>query len=461
VKHTLNESILRLYDIRGEFGKTLNNKDAFFIGKAFASIVRNDGGLRIAVARDGRLSSPELTDSLVQGLVSCGTDVYLTGLVPTPALYFAVHDLNLDAGVMVTGSHNPKEHNGFKLLLSDKPFYGEDIKKLAKIVYDQRYLDSPKVGQIFDVDILDNYLNAVFSKINFAHPINIVWDCGNGAAGAVIKRLSARVPGHHALINEQIDGNFPGRSPDPTAKGSMDQIHQLIMEGSYDLGIAFDGDADRLVVLDNKGRIISGDQLLCLMARDVLEKHPGAKIIADIKSSLVFFDEVKRLGGVPVMSSTGHSLIKAKMRETGALLAGELSGHLFFSDDWYGFDDALYSSVRLASFLTNQNKSLSDLLDDLPKTFSSPEIRISCSRDRAFEILETLSRELALEPSLEIKTIDGLRVKSEYGWWLLRASNTQDVMVARAEAKTQENFVKIEQQLYSILKRFGLQYRRG
>jgi phosphomannomutase len=459
VKYTLNESILRLYDIRGEFGKTLRSKDAFFIGKAFASLVRNAGGCRIAVARDGRLSSPELADSLVQGLVSCGADVYLTGLVPTPALYFAVHNLNLDGGIMVTGSHNPKEHNGFKLLLGDKPFYGKDIKKLADIAHDECYFDLPKAGQTFDIEILDNYINAIFSKIDFAHAINIVWDCGNGAAGAVIKRLSARIPGHHALINEQIDGNFPGRSPDPTAKGSVSQIRQVIMEGSYDLGIAFDGDADRLVMLDNKGRVISGDQLLCLMARDVLEKHPGAKIIADIKSSFVFFDEIKRLSGVPVMSSTGHSLIKAKMRETGALLAGELSGHLFFSDDWYGFDDALYSSARFAGFLTNQDKSLSDLFDELPKTFSSPEIRINCSRDRALKIIETLSQELASDSSLEIETIDGLRVKNEYGWWLLRASNTQDAIVARAEVKTQESFTKIKQQLYSIFKRFGLQYK--
>jgi phosphomannomutase len=459
VKHTLNESILRLYDIRGEFDKTLCSKDAFFIGKAFASIVRNAGGRRIAVARDGRLSSPELTGFLVQGLASCGADVYLTGLMPTPVLYFAVHDLNFDGGIMVTGSHNPKEYNGFKLLLDDKPFYGEDIKKLAGIVRNQCYFDSPKVGQTFDVDILDDYINAIFSKINFARSINIVWDCGNGAAGAVIKRLAAKVPGHHVFINEQIDGNFPGRSPDPTAEGSMDQIRQVIMEGSYDLGIAFDGDADRLAVLDNRGHIIAGDQLLCLMARDVLEKHPGAKIIADIKSSLIFFDEIKRLGGIPLMSSTGHSLIKAKMRETGALLAGELSGHLFFNDDWYGFDDALYASIRLVSFLTGQGRSLGDLIDELPKTFSSPEMRIRCPRNSALQIIETLSRELALDPDLEIEAIDGLRVKSKCGWWLMRASNTQDVMVARVEAKTQKDFMEVERQLCLIFKRFGLQYK--
>ncbi|MDR1475690.1 MAG: phosphomannomutase/phosphoglucomutase [Holosporales bacterium] len=459
--HGLDESIIRLYDIRGEFGKNLSCEDAFSVGKAFASVVKNVGGRCIAVARDGRLSSPELADALIEGIISCGVDVYFAGLAPTPALYFAVHSFQLDGGIMVTGSHNPKEHNGFKMLLGTRSFYGKDIKNLAGLIDSQSYFASYHIGQINEVNILDKYVNTIFDSLRFDKTMKIAWDCGNGAASVVIGKLSAKIPGQHLLINAHVDGNFPARSPDPTTLGSLCCLQREVIKNACNLGVAFDGDADRLVVLDDKGHIISGDQLLCLLARDVLSKKPGAKIIADVKTSDIFFDEIKRLGGIPLMSATGHSLIKAKISETGAVLAGELSGHMFFADEWYGFDDGLYSAARFISFLSRQDKALSAIFDELPKTFSSPEIRVPCPENDKSELLKKLSQELISDPELKVKVIDGLRVSNKHGWWLLRASNTQDAFVIRAEAKTQNDLTKLERHLRLTLTKLGIKRQRA
>ncbi|MDB5408953.1 MAG: exoC [Rhodospirillales bacterium] len=429
--HRFNPTILREYDIRGIVGDTLHPADARAIGRGFARLLGAQGGSRVAVGYDGRLSSPSLEAALVKGLSESGIDVVRVGLGPTPMLYYAAYTLPVDGGIMITGSHNPANYNGFKMVIKKKPFFGADIQQLGKVAADGDFPSG--AGSVREESVLDSYVARILKDYDGSRKLKIAWDAGNGATGEALVKLTRTLPGEHFLLNETIDGNFPAHHPDPTEAKNLVQLQQLVAEKGCDLGIAFDGDGDRIGVVDGKGRILWGDQFMALLASDVIRAQPGATIIADVKASQVLFDEIARMGGTPLMWRTGHSLIKTKMAETGAPLAGEMSGHIFFSDRYYGYDDALYAAVRLLGILSRGSTSLADFRDSLPAVVNTPELRFPCSETRKFAVVDEV-RDRLRKSGAEMSDIDGVRVKTADGWWLLRASNTQDVLVARAEA---------------------------
>ncbi len=342
--HRFDATILREYDIRGIVGETLHEADARALGRAYAKILVENGGRSVAVGRDGRLSSPALETALVDGLTASGIDVARVGLGPTPMLYFAGHTLGVDGALMVTGSHNPANHNGFKLMLGKKSMYGDDIKRLGAVAASGDFVSGQ--GRAETRLVKDAYVARLLKDFSGTRKLRIAWDAGNGATGEVLQAITARLPGEHILLNETIDGRFPAHHPDPTEPENLLQIQDIIRRNKCDLGIAFDGDGDRIGVVDGDGNILWGDQLLVVLAKEVLAAQPGAQIIADVKASQVLFDEITRMGGKPLMWRTGHSLIKSKMAETGAPLAGEMSGHIFYADRYYGYDDALYAAIR-------------------------------------------------------------------------------------------------------------------
>ncbi|HTW54322.1 MAG TPA: phosphomannomutase/phosphoglucomutase [Stellaceae bacterium] len=457
VGHRFNPAILREYDIRGIVGKTLFAADAEALGRAFAATLARTGGRRVAIGYDGRLTSPELAAALVEGLAAGGADVVRIGRGPTPMLYFAAATLGVDGGVMVTGSHNPPDHNGFKMVLGGKPFYAEQIQELGRTALALGAPEGPR-GRVEDHAIADDYLARLAGDYDEGRPLSVAWDPGNGATGEIVSRLTQRLPGTHHLINAAIDGHFPAHHPDPTLPENLVQLQQEVTRRGCDLGIAFDGDGDRIGVVDAKGRILWGDQLMIVLARDVLKRHPGAPIIADVKASDVLFAEIARAGGKPVMLPTGHSPIKAKLAELKAPLAGEMSGHIFFGDRWYGFDDAIYVAVRLLGILAQSAESLAEIADRLPVMFNTPELRIDCDEDRKFPIVAEIAERLRRRGA-DVIDIDGVRVKSPDGWWLVRASNTQAVIVARAESTTNAGLARLKGEITRELAESGLRVR--
>jgi len=455
--HRLHPSILREYDVRGIVGETLSEADAQWIGRAFATILVRQLGRApiIAVGRDGRLSSPSLESALISGLISAGAEVRAVGCGPSPMLYFAVHHLNTDGGIMVTGSHNPPTHNGFKLMIGRKPFFGAAIQDLGRMIAGGDVVGGK--GGTETVAVLEDYVARLATELADVDlsGLHVGWDAGNGAAGEAMALLSQRIGGRHVLLNETIDGNFPAHHPDPTEPKNLVQLQETVARQKLDLGIAFDGDGDRIGAVDAKGRIIWGDQLLSVLARDVLKDKPGSSIIADVKASQVLFDEVARLGGRPLMWKTGHSLIKVKMAETGSPLAGEMSGHIFFADRYYGFDDALYAAVRLLKAIVRNGGDLAALRDQLPSPVNTPELRFPCADDRKFAVVGEV-RDRLKDAGADFDDIDGVRVKTADGWWLLRASNTQAVLVARAEARDEAGLERLKADLGRQLEQSGV-----
>ncbi len=451
--HSFDPSILREYDVRGIVGETLTADDARALGKSFGTRLTESGGASVAVGYDGRTTSPELAEALVAGLMSCGLAVRQVGMGPTPMLSFAIKHLPTDGGVMVTGSHNPPEYNGFKMTLQGKPFFGVDIQGLAELVDSTAFATG--AGSVDEIDIRDAYVARLAEEFQSTRMASIAWDPGNGAAGDVLNRLCTAMPGHHYVINGIVDGTFPGHHPDPTVAENLAELQSHVKENDCELGIAFDGDGDRIGAVDGQGRILWADQLMMLFAEDVLYRDPGASIIADVKSSQALFDEIGRLGGDPVMWNTGHSLIKSKMAELSAPLAGEMSGHIFFADRYYGFDDALYAAVRLLSLLERRQTSLAALYDQMPVMCNTPEVRFPCSEDRKFAVIDEVAGRLA-SANADVTTIDGVRVNTPDGWWLLRASNTQDVLVARCESDDEDGLARLKQDLCDQLGESGL-----
>lgn len=436
----LHTSILREYDIRGTYGKTLFDETAHEIGLRFGTVLKKLGGQRVALARDGRLSSPSLFENLAKGLTQAGCDVLDVGLGPTPMLYYAVKKLGTHAGIMVTGSHNPPQDNGFKMLLDSRPFYGDDVRGLAHV----EPVISETLGRQDNHPILEEYTQRLLENLNFGAETHVVWDTGNGAAGEVIEKIIGRLPGTHILINGAIDGTFPAHHPDPSEPHNLIQLQEAVNKAGAQMGIAFDGDGDRVGVIDGQGRILLGEHLLEIFAAHVLTKNPGASIIADVKTSQSFFDKVASLGGKPIMCATGHSLIKVKMKETGALLAGEMSGHMFFADDYYGYDDGLYSALRMVEILS-QGFDLQKFVDQRPKVYGTPELRIPCPDEEKFVVVDQIKDRLRLE-NVPFNALDGVRVSNANGWWLLRASNTQAVLVARLESPTEEGLSELKEE---------------
>jgi phosphomannomutase len=456
--HNFDKTILRAYDIRGVYNENLTKKDAFYLGKSFASYLNKNGKNKISIGYDGRLSSPSLKESLIKGLKESGLEVYDIGIGPSPMLYFSIYHLNVDAGIMITGSHNPANYNGFKIALRDRPFFGDDILGLDKVNREQDFIDSE--GIVKNIDLIDDYVDRVLKNSLAKNPeskLKIAWDAGNGAAGEVMRLASLKIFTDNHLLYEKIDGNFPNHHPDPSNEHNLSDIKELISKNNLDLGIAFDGDGDRIGVIDDEGIMLYPDQLLILYARDVLKKYPNANIIADVKASQSLFNEIEKAGGNPIMYKTGHSFIKSKMQEIDAKLAGEMSGHIFFADDYYGYDDALYAAIRIIDILIKDGRKLSEIRKSLPQTYSTPEIRIESDDSKKFDIVKKLQFDLKAK-NIDFNDIDGVRVNSDNGWWLIRASNTQPILVARCEANSKKNLDKLVENLKSILSEYNLTF---
>ncbi|MEO1016791.1 MAG: phosphomannomutase/phosphoglucomutase [Pseudomonadota bacterium] len=452
-RHRFHPSLLREYDIRGIVGETLFKADAVAVGRGFGAQVMRDGGRCVAVGYDGRLSSPDLEDALVKGLTASGIDVIRIGLTPTPMLYFAVHELGVDGGIQVTGSHNPPSHNGFKMMAGQRSFFGDRIQQLGKDVSAGDLTSGD--GQVEFVDVFDVYIDRITRDFAGSREIDVAWDAGNGAAGPAMEAVAARIPGRQHCLYSEIDGNFPNHHPDPTIPENLVDLIRTVREGGYEIGIGFDGDGDRIGVVDGLGRIIWGDQILQFLAADVLRRHPGATIISDVKSSQLLFDEIGRLGGKPLMWRTGHSLIKDKMIETEAPLSGEMSGHIFYKDKFYGHDDALYVAIRLLDILAKSKSTMSEWRDCIPTTFTTPEVRFDCADEAKFDVVARVAADLSAT-DMDVDTTDGVRVNREGGWWLLRASNTQAVLVARAEARSAELLEELKEDIRRYLERGGI-----
>jgi len=453
--HRFDPTSLREYDIRGIVGQTLHPEDAFAIGRCFGSMVSRAGGTKVAVGYDGRLSSPEMEAQLVAGLRACGLKVARIGCGPTPMLYFSSYALKADGAIMVTGSHNPPDYNGFKMMLAGKPFYGTQIQEIGRMAAEGDVVPNA-VGTDEQVDVSERYVARMMQDWDGGdRALKVVWDPGNGSGAETVKLLTAELPGTHYIINGSIDGTFPAHHPDPTVAKNLEQIIAEVAKQGADLGIAFDGDADRIGVVDGDGNILFGDQLLVVLARDVLKSKPGGVIIADVKASQVLFDEIAKAGGTPLMWKTGHSLIKSKMAETGSPLAGEMSGHIFFADKWYGFDDAPYSAIRLLGILARSPETLSQLRAALPQVINTPELRFDCADTRKFGVITEVKQRLADEGA-KVQDVDGVRVLTEDGWWLLRASNTQAVLVARAEASSEAGLDRLKADIARQLQASGL-----
>jgi len=460
MSHRFDRTILREYDIRGIVGETLGIDDAHAIGRSFGTLLARAGGRRVVVGYDGRVSSPMLEKGLIDGLHSSGIDVVRIGMGPTPMLYYAEASMeDVQGGIQITGSHNPANHNGFKMVLAGRPFFGADIQTIGTMAAEADWSDG--TGASEERDILDAYVTRLLRGLDGLpadqlQALRIGWDAGNGAAGPALELLTTRMPGEHFLLYTQVDGTFPNHHPDPTEEKNLADLRALVAAKSLDFGVAFDGDADRIGAVDGAGRVVWGDQLLAIFAEDLLKLEPGATIIADVKASRALFDAITAHGGVPLMWKTGHSLIKSKMKETGSPLAGEMSGHVFFAHEYYGFDDGLYAAVRLIAASLRLGQSVTDLRGAMPEMLNTPELRFQVDESRKFAAVEEVKQRLAARDA-QVTEIDGVRVTTPEGWWLLRASNTQDVLVARAESDTRDGLTRLIAQIDEQLTLSGLQ----
>ncbi|HCJ21092.1 MAG TPA: phosphomannomutase [Erythrobacter sp.] len=458
--HSFHPTVLREYDIRGIIGETLGADDARAIGRSFGSMLAEAGGRKVAVGYDGRVSSPMLEHALVEGLNASGMDVIRIGMGPTPMLYYAEASAeDVDGGIEITGSHNPANYNGFKMVFQGRPFFGADIQELGRRSSAGEWVDGS--GSVEDRDVIDAYIDRMLEALDGIDPASLAglkvgWDAGNGAAGPALEKLAARLPGEHHLLFTDVDGEFPNHHPDPTVEENLADLRNLVAEKSLDFGVAFDGDGDRIGAIDGEGRVIWGDQLLMVFAEDLLTRRKGATIIADVKASRALFDHVAAHGGEPLMWKTGHSLIKSKMKETGSPLAGEMSGHVFFADEYYGYDDALYAGVRLIAAAARLGKSVTELRSAMPPMINTPEMRFQVDESRKFAAIGEIAGRVAASDALA-DTTDGVRVTTDDGWWLLRASNTQDVLVARAESESEEGLARLVAQIDEQLAASGLE----
>ena len=455
--HQFHSTSLREYDIRGILGKTLGAEDADAIGRGFGTLIRRAGGNCVAVGYDGRESSPMLEEALVKGLTATGCNVVRVGLGPTPMLYYAEASMDdVDGGIMITGSHNPPDYNGFKMVFQGGPFFGADIQKLGAMAAAGDWDDKGDTGTSREQPMLDAYIDRITKGADQFAEFRVGWDAGNGAAGPALEQLITKLPGEHHAIYTKVDGTFPNHHPDPTEPENLVDLQKLVADNDLDFGIAFDGDGDRIGAIDGEGRIIWGDQLMQIFAADVLAEEPGSTIIADVKASQALYDKIAELGGKPLMWKTGHSLIKSKMKETGSPLAGEMSGHIFFKNDYYGFDDALYAAVRLIKAATTLGKSVTQMRSDMPDMINTPEMRFQVDESRKFAAVDEIVARMKAAGA-NMSDIDGARVNTDDGWWLLRASNTQDVLVARAEASSEAGLQRLMDQIDEQLALSGIE----
>lgn len=433
----MNPHVFREYDIRGVAERDLTDEFTRALGRALGTFQMRAGHRQLAVGRDCRTSSDRLHEELVRGLLEAGVHVVDVGVVPTPLMYFAVHHLDLDGGVEITGSHNPPPENGFKMMKGKGSLFGDDIRALKRMIEEDDY-DLPGGGTVEQVDVLPSYLGFLRGNVRLARTdLRIALDAGNGAAGPTAVAAMKALGLEPIALLCKMDGRFPVHHPDPTDPESLELLIRKVKDEGLDLGIAFDGDGDRIGVVDAEGGILWGDQLLTLLSRELLADHPGAAVLGEVKCSQTLYDDIAKHGGRPILWKTGHSLIKTKMKEEGALLAGEMSGHLFFADRYYGFDDAVYAAARLLELLARADRPLHQLLVDVPETHTTPELRVECPDDEKFAVVEKVRQRFAAEH--DVITVDGARIQFGDGaWGLVRASNTQPVLVLRFEARTPE-----------------------
>jgi len=432
--------VFREYDIRGIYPEELNEETVHELGQAIGTFYHDRGARKVSLGRDGRLSSPALFEALQKGLLSTGMKVVGVDMVPTPVLYFSLHHLDVDGGIQITGSHNPPAFNGFKVCLGYNSVYGKEIQEIRKL----QEIGNFQVGNgtYEEADVTRPYIEYLVRNPKTGPvKLKVVVDAGNGAAGHIAPEIYDRMGFDVIPLFCEPDGHFPNHHPDPTIPENLEDLREQVSETGADLGIAFDGDADRIGVVDRKGQVIWGDRLMVLFSRDLLERHPGAKVIGEVKCSQVLFDDIEKHGGKPIMWKAGHSLIKAKLKEEKALLAGEMSGHLFFAEDYYGYDDAIYAGARLLEILSRKEGSLDELLADIPVTFSTPEIRMECPEEKKFAVVKRLAE--FFKRGYEVIDVDGARVLFDGGWGLIRVSNTQSVLVLRFEANSEEKLEEI------------------
>jgi len=444
----LNPEIFREYDIRGRVDVDLTDETVETISKAAAAYLCEHGAAKVSLASDNRLSSDRFRAIAARALAASGLDVVDFGVVPTPVFYFTLFEYGTDGGIMITGSHNPPEFNGFKVAIGRATLYGAEIQRLRQIADERKFVVGH--GLTSKVDPRARYIENLCRRVSIGRDLRVAVDCGNGTAGLVVGDIFGRLGISAKLLYAEPDGSYPNHHPDPTVPRYLDDLVRAVRAGSLEAGIAYDGDADRIGVVDETGDIIWGDRLLIIFARDIIRAHPGAKIIFEVKCSQALPEAIEQAGGIPIMWKTGHSLIKGKMKEEGALRAGEMSGHIFFNDRYYGYDDAIYASLRLLEILARAQGSLSSMLADVPRYYTTPEIRVDCPDRLKFKIVDDLKR--ALGRDHKIIGIDGARVVYPDGWGLVRASNTQPVLVMRFEARTRERLEAIRQEIQDALK---------
>jgi phosphomannomutase/phosphoglucomutase len=444
----IKPEIFRQYDIRGIVDKDLTPETVELLGKGIGTYFRRHERKEVALGRDCRLSSPIFSEALSRGLHSTGCELVDLGIIPTPLLYFAIYDKKIEAGVMITGSHNPPEYNGFKVMVGEETLYGEAIQDILAIIQENKFIEEESTSKR-EYNIIPEYQDFVVNNIRLEKKLKVVLDAGNGTAGVVAVPIFKRLGCEVIDLYCEMDGTFPNHHPDPTLPADLEDLIKKVKESKADFGVAYDGDGDRIGAIDDEGNIIWGDQLMIFFSRDILPSNPGATIISEVKASKVLYDEIEKLGGRPIMWKTGHSLIKKKIKEENALLAGEMSGHIFFADRYFGFDDAIYSSARLLELLSKSEKTLSQMLSELPKTYHTPEIRIYASDEVKFKIVEETKKELSQK--YPIIDIDGVRAIFPEGWGLVRASNTQEILVLRFEGDTEEALKAIEREIRQIV----------
>ncbi len=444
----MNPGIFREYDIRGVAGKDITEDDARNIGRAYGSLLNRNNRKRVSVGRDCRLTSEKLAECFIQGILSTGCDVVDIGLCPTPVLYFSIQHLDMEGGAMVTASHNPPEYNGFKLMSGQESIHSQGLQDIRKIIERGDYTQGS--GKLMTADVISPYQDFLIRNIRIRRPLKIAVDAGNGTGGItalpVLRQLGCEVYDIYC----DPDGTFPNHESDPTQKKNLVDLIRLVREKKLDLGVGYDGDGDRIGVVDKNGEVIYGDQLMVIYAREILQRHPGATFISEVKCSMVMYDDIRKHGGRAIMWRTGHSLIKKKMKEENAALAGEMSGHMFFKDRYLGFDDALYATCRLLEIMADRDLGVDELIRDLPRTYTTPELRVDCPDSVKFAVVEKIVAHFKARQ--EIIDIDGLRAVYEDGWGLVRASNTQPALVLRFEALSERRLGEIRQDIESVLK---------
>jgi phosphomannomutase/phosphoglucomutase len=443
----VNPEIFREYDIRGIVDKDLTDEEVVLIGKGFGTYLRSENRSRVSVGRDCRLSSEHYRDLVIEGLLAAGCDVVDIGVCPTPVFYFSIRQLKREGGIMVTASHNPPEYNGFKLCRGYDTLFGEQIQKLRQIIEHGNFAEGH--GSTETADVIAPYKEFLVDNVKLDKPLRVGIDAGNGTAGVVAVPIIRNLGCEVFDLYCDMDGNFPNHEPDPTVLKNMQDLIKLVREKGLDIGIGFDGDGDRIGVIDEKGDIIWGDQLMIMYTRDILSRKPGATFISEVKCSQTLYDDIERHGGRAIMWKTGHSLIKQQMKEVKAELAGEMSGHMFFADRYFGYDDAVYASCRLLEILAATGKTITQLLSDVPKTYTTPEIRVPCPDDRKFQVVQDVTE--YFRQRYDIIDIDGVRILLEDGWGLVRASNTQPVLVLRFEALSQTRLSEIQSMVESVV----------